>query len=415
MILLPDTYILLFPEIIIKNITTNSFEIDIQPEQSRYAVRPSSYNLDVYCKSIYSGFEDIKNQENVSFPYKVESKSTGESFYVFVTAVFDEYNTKRTGVESVDTIFVPITDINFKDNISSLNIEIPNQSDIVFDEFCDNNIIISPSNASNSNAADGGRRIVFKRTISDSSIADVDSAGYVRGKKRGIAKITVSKNDSRDKFNDIYAEINVKQAVTDIIADSSYIKLRKGEQTNLPVYVEPENANIKDIQYTSDDDSIASVALNTGLVTARSNGTVTITCESVDKPDKKVYIIIDVVESTEPFWTEFESVGEYLSSSDFNTIQGNAEYIYSKIKENGNSIEEMNFPRATNTTGFETIRTIIDLIFNNVRKMSSLSIEGFVPLRDIVSEYNELNTAPNNEMWNELLNSLRTMKTALNA
>ena len=414
MILLSDIYILSFPEIIIKNITTNSFEIDIQPEQSKYAVRPSSYNLDVYCKSIYSGFKDIKNQKNVSFPYKVESKSTGESFYVFVEAVFDEYNETRLGVKSVDTIFVPITKIEFKEP-KKLDIEIPTHQSFIFDEFCDNNIVITPTNASNSNFVDGGRRIVYKRTVDNTSCIDVDSNGYVKAKQRGIAKITVSKNDSRDLFPDIYAEVEVKQAVTDIISDSTYIKLRKGEQTNLPVYVEPENANIKDIQYTSDDDLIASVDLNTGLVTAKSNGTVTITCESVDKPDKKVYIIIDVVEGTEPFWSEIESVGEYLNSSDFNTIQGNAEYIYSKIKENGNSIEEMNFPRATNTTGFETLRTIIDLIFNNVRKMSSLSIEGFVPLRDIVSEYNELNIAPNNEMWNSLLETLKTMKTALNA
>lgn len=401
------------PTIEIKNITENSFEINVIKDEGRLSAQPDSYNLDVYCKSIYSGFKDLKGLKNVSFPYTVTSKSTGESFYVFVESVFSKYNKSYSNVKSVDTIFVPITKVEFKEP-KKLDIEIPTHQSFIFDEFCDNNIVITPTNASNSNSVDGGRRIVYKRTVDNTSCIDVDSNGYVKAKQRGIAKITVSKNDSRDLFPDIYAEVEVKQAVTDIIADSSYIKLRKGEQTNLPVYVEPENANIKDIKYTSDDDSIASVDLNTGLVTAKSNGTVTITCESVDKPDKKVYIIIDVVESTEPFWTEFESVGEYLNSSDFNKIQGNAEYIYSKIKENGNSIEEMNFPRATNTTGFETIRTIIDLIFNNVRKMSSLSIEGFVPLRDIVSEYNELNTAPNNEMWNELLSSLRTMKNALN-
>lgn len=402
------------PIIEIKNITQNSFEINVIKDESRLAAQPDSYNLDVYCKSIYSGFKDLKGLKNVSFPYTVTSESTGESFFVFVESVFSKYNKSYSNVKSVDTIFVPITKIEFKEQ-KKLDIEIPNQQNFIFDEFCDNNIIITPTNASNSNFVDGGRRIVYKRIVDNTSCIDVDSNGYVKAKQRGIAKITVSKNDSRDLFPDIYAEVEVKQAVTDIISDSSYIKLRKGEQTNLPVYVEPENANIKDIQYTSDDDSIASVDLNTGLVTAKSNGTVTITCESVDKPDEKVYIIIDIVESAEPFWSEFESVGEYLNSSDFNTIQGNAEYIYSKIKENGNSIEEMNFPRATNTTGFETIRTIIDLIFNNVRKMSSLSIEGFVPLRDIVSEYNELNIAPNNEMWNELLDCLRTMKTALNA
>ena len=402
------------PIIEIKNITENSFEINVIKDESRLSAQPDSYNLDVYCKSIYSGFKDLKGLKNVSFPYTVTSKSTGERFFVFVESVFSKYNKSYSNVKSVDTIFVPITKVEFKEP-KKLDIEIPSQQGFIFDEFCDNNIVITPTNASNSNFVDGGRRIVYKRTVDNTSCIDVDSNGYVKAKQRGIAKITVSKNDSRDLFQDIYAEVEVKQAVTDIISDSSYIKLRKGEQTNLPVYVEPGNANIKDIQYTSDDDSIASVDLNTGLVTAKANGTVTITCESVDKPDKKVYIIIDVVESTEPFWTEFESVGEYLNSSDFNTIQGNAEYIYSEIKKRGTSIEEMNFPRATNTTGFETIRTIIDLIFNNVRKMSSLSIEGFVPLRDIVSEYNELNTAPNNEMWNELLNSLRTMKTALNA
>lgn len=402
------------PIIEIKNITENSFEINVIKDESRLSAQPDSYNLDVYCKSIYSGFKDLKGLKNVSFPYTVTSKSTGERFFVFVESVFSKYNKSYSNVKSVDTIFVPITKVEFKEP-KKLDIEIPTHQSFIFDEFCDNNIVITPTNASNSNFVDGGRRIVYKRTVDNTSCIDVDSNGYVKAKQRGIAKITVSKNDSRDLFPDIYAEVEVKQAVTDIISDSSYIKLRKGEQTNLPVYVEPENANIKDIQYTSDDDAIASVDLNTGLVTAKSNGTVTITCESVDKPDEKVYIIIDVVESADPFWSEIESVGEYLNSSDFNTIQGNAEYIYSKIKENRNSIEEMNFPRATNTTGFETLRTIIDLIFNNVRKMSSLSIEGFVPLRDIVSEYNELNIAPNNEMWNELLNSLRTMKTALNA
>lgn len=400
-------------KIVIKNITTNSFVVDAEGSAFDEFGSAEYYSLSVYCSTILSGFKNIYNKK-VDLPYTVTSKSTGEKFLVTLEAKFSGVEFEFLSFTDVNTIFVPITKVEFKEP-KKLDIEIPTHQSFIFDEFCDNNIVITPTNASNSNFVDDGARNVYKRTVSNTSVIDVDYWGYVRAKKRGIAKITVSKNDSRDLFPDIYAEVEVKQAVTDIIADSSYIKLRKGEQTNLPVYVEPENANIKDIQYTSDDDSIASVDLNTGLVTAKSNGTVTITCESVDKPDKKVYIIIDVVGSTEPFWTEFESVGEYLNSSDFNTIQGNAEYIYSKIKENGNSIEEMNFPRATNTTGFETIRTIIDLIFNNVRKMSSLSIEGFVPLRDIVSEYNELNTAPNNEMWNELLNSLRTMKTALNA
>ena len=400
-------------KIVIKNITTNSFVVDAEGSAFDEFGSAEYYSLSVYCSTILSGFENIYNKK-VSLPYTVTSKSTGEKFTVALEAKFSGYDFELLSFTDVNTIFVPITKIEFKEP-ERLLIEIPNQQNFIFDEFCDNNIVITPTNASNSNFVDDGARNVYKRTVSNTSVIDVDYWGYVRAKKRGIAKITVSKNDSRDLFPDIYAEVEVKQAVTDIIADSSYIKLRKGEQTNLPVYVEPENANIKDIKYTSDDDSIASVDLNTGLVTAKSNGTVTITCESVDKPDKKVYIIIDVVEGTDPFWSEIESVGEYLNSSDFNTIQGNAEYIYSKIKENGNSIEEMNFPRATNTTGFETIRTIIDLIFNNVRKMSSLSIEGFIPLRDIVSEYNELNIAPNNEMWNELLDCLRTMKTALNA
>ena len=400
-------------KIVIKNITTNSFTVDAEGKAFDKFGYVEYYSLSVYCSTILSGFKNIYNKK-VDLPYTVTSKSTGEKFLVALEAKFSGFEFEFLSFTDINTIFVPITKIEYKEP-KRLLIEIPNQQNFIFDEFCDNNIVITPTNASNSNFVDDGARNVYKRTVSNTSVIDVDYWGYVKAKQRGVAKITVSKNDSRDLFPDIYAEVEVKQAVTDIISDSSYIKLRKGEQTNLPVYVEPENANIKDIQYTSDDDSIASVGLNTGLVTAKSNGTVTITCESVDKPDKKVYIIIDVVESTEPFWTEFESVGEYLNSSDFNTIQGNAEYIYSKIKENGNSIEEMNFPRATNTTGFETIRTIIDLIFNNVRKMSSLQIEGFTPMRDIVSEYDELNIAPNNEMWNSLLETLKTMKTALNA
>ncbi len=71
------------------------------------------------------------------------------------------------------------------------------------------------------------------------------------------------------------------------------IVLNKDEEEKLYVYIKPEDATIKDVVYTSSDESVVTVD-KYGKITAKGEGTATVTVSSSDDPAKSDTVTVNV-------------------------------------------------------------------------------------------------------------------------
>ena len=117
-------------------------------------------------------------------------------------------------------------------------------------------------------------------TSSNTNIATVSSSGVVTGKSPGYATITAKAKDGSEV--ETICEVEVKQYVTSISLDKTYIDLVEGDTWSLTASISPNDASDKTIRWTSSDESVASVDDN-GLVKALvRRGKTTITASAVD-------------------------------------------------------------------------------------------------------------------------------------
>ena len=130
---------------------------------------------------------------------------------------------------------------------------------------------VTPSDASNK---------TLTWTSSNTSVATVSSAGMVTGRARGTATITVEASDGRGAK--ATCEVEVIQLVTGITIDKTSLLLGIGDETMLSVTsVLPDNANDKDVVWSSSNSSVATVD-NSGRVIAMGGGTATINATAND-------------------------------------------------------------------------------------------------------------------------------------
>ena len=116
-------------------------------------------------------------------------------------------------------------------------------------------------------------------STSDPSVATVEQTGKVRGLQVGICELTaVSKyDDTVSATIPVYVIVPVQELR--ITADTYAVVLDHTLQ--LSASVEPENATLSDVTYTSSDPSVLTVSPD-GLVTGVGHGRATVTAESGD-------------------------------------------------------------------------------------------------------------------------------------
>ena len=120
-------------------------------------------------------------------------------------------------------------------------------------------------------------------TSADENIATVSASGVVTAVKEGTTTITVTTNDGN-----LTAECQVTitdpvvpiEHVTAVSLDKKSLTMTEGDTQTLTATIEPENADNKNVIWTSKDSSIATV--DNGTVTAVKEGTTTITVTSED-------------------------------------------------------------------------------------------------------------------------------------
>ncbi|MBQ8235988.1 MAG: Ig-like domain-containing protein, partial [Clostridia bacterium] len=115
---------------------------------------------------------------------------------------------------------------------------------------------------------------------SDDTVLSIDQVGKVTARKIGSAQVTVTSE------NGLSAQCTVKvtpvvNKVTKIVFESDSLSIDAGEQVQLKTTVLPENADNKNLIFTSSNPSVASVDGN-GVLTGVRNGTATITATNHD-------------------------------------------------------------------------------------------------------------------------------------
>lgn len=114
---------------------------------------------------------------------------------------------------------------------------------------------------------------------SDSSIVNVDSSGNISALKEGTATITVTTEDGNKKAT---CNVTVKRIkVTSVNLNQTQLFLNPGQTYTLTATINPLDANIKDVVWSSDNEKVATVDSN-GKVTAKSIGKATITVTTKD-------------------------------------------------------------------------------------------------------------------------------------
>lgn len=136
---------------------------------------------------------------------------------------------------------------------------------------------ISPSDASNKSVT---------WTSDDPSIASVNSSGKVTGVAVGSTWINVYSNDDSSIWT--YKRVTVTSSgggggtvVTGVTLNNTSLSMYVGDTETLVATVSPPTATTKDVTWSSNKTSVATVS-SSGVVTAKTAGTATITVKTVD-------------------------------------------------------------------------------------------------------------------------------------
>lgn len=179
-------------------------------------------------------------------------------------------------------------------------------------------------------------------TSSNEAVATVDQFGLVTAVSQGSAVITVSTTDGSNVS--AICNITVRKLVSDIVLNETEATLNEGQTVQLTATVSPELADNKTLQWTSSDDSVATVN-QSGLVTAVSHGTAIITAITTDGSEISATCTITVRSSVVAISlseTEIEmSAGEYriLTAQVFPPDATATSLIWSSSNENVARVE----------------------------------------------------------------------------
>ncbi|HBC83948.1 MAG TPA: hypothetical protein DCZ30_00380, partial [Clostridiales bacterium] len=126
---------------------------------------------------------------------------------------------------------------------------------------------------------------------SNPNVATVDNEGNITAIRSGKVTITV-KAEENNVQNQI--EITVYSKVTNIILDQKEIYMQVGDTFQINAGLEPEDANDKNILYSSSNTDVAVITEN-GIITAKKEGSTNLIASSRENPnilaECKLYVV----------------------------------------------------------------------------------------------------------------------------
>lgn len=143
-------------------------------------------------------------------------------------------------------------------------------------------------------------------TTSDSKIATVNSAGKVTAVAQGTAVIKATAKDNSNQSAS--CTITVKKHITGITLDYTSLTLYTGKTQQLKATVQPSNADVNSISWTSSNSNVATVS-SSGVVEGIREGTATITASANDGSGVKATCKVTVVLSVSDIIFNSENLG----------------------------------------------------------------------------------------------------------
>jgi len=114
---------------------------------------------------------------------------------------------------------------------------------------------------------------------SNNNVATVSSKGVITAKSKGTCTITCTAADGYGTKNT--CEVTVKQQIAEIVISETNASLWVGDTKTITATTTPTTANNTNVSWSSSDDKVATVS-SKGVVTAKGQGTCTITCTAAD-------------------------------------------------------------------------------------------------------------------------------------
>ena len=221
-----------------------------------------------------SAFSVCLNLTEISIPRRTTSIASNAFSYprkMTVYGAIDTYAETYAGSKGMT-----FTAVDIPAEIITLN-----ETDITLDKRVNFQLIaaISPMNFTD--------EVVW--TSSNENIATVSETGLVTSIYGGTTTITVTAGEKSAS-----CELVVFQPVESLRLSERSVTLNEGEIKELVPAITPENATIKELSYSSSDESVATVD-NNGVITAVSQGEATITAVTTDGTNRSVTCEVTVV------------------------------------------------------------------------------------------------------------------------
>ena len=169
---------------------------------------------------------------------------------------------------------------------------------------------------------------------SNSSVASVNSSGYIYANGKGTATITLKNHSGPDAKISVTVNEETPILVTNITLNYYSAEMVVGDDKQLTATISPNNATDKTVSWSSSNTSVAAVN-SSGLVTAKSPGSATIYCRANDSSGKYAtcYVTVKDVNKIEINSTNFpdKNFRDYISSYDENKDGGLSEKEISNV------------------------------------------------------------------------------------
>lgn len=153
---------------------------------------------------------------------------------------------------------------------------------------------------------------------SNPNVLTVDDKGYVTAISSGNATITVKAEENAVQSQ---IDLNVYTSVRGILIDQKEIYMQINDTFKINAYVEPEDANNKNIKYESNNTNIVAVDAQ-GRITANSNGEAIIYAISEEnsnaKSECKVIVVREMEDSEIHFDSSLQVNSSEISGIDYN-------------------------------------------------------------------------------------------------
>ena len=219
-------------------------------------VKTESMKLEYSILPLASDNQKLKWSSNATYIASVDESTGVITAHKVGDAIITATATDGSGISASTKIHVTPLKVS--------NIELSNETmDVLWSTTETLTATVSPELADNK---------TFKWTSDNEDIATVTQEGVVKGVNVGTANITVTTTDGTELS--ATCKVTVKPVAIDL--STKTINLRKGESyAEQIVTVLPENYEHKEVEWTSADDSIASINSD-GVITAVKPGITTI-------------------------------------------------------------------------------------------------------------------------------------------